>query len=96
LLLDRPVCGIARYSDITIDARLDMAVTEHSLSRNDSGNAQCRPYLGVAVVAVVEHKQYRMHGRPGPIRESVRLMNCSSVALFAVLLVILMLLSMRV
>jgi hypothetical protein len=41
LLLGGPVCGIARYSDVTIDARLDMAVTEHSLSHCDSRNDQC-------------------------------------------------------
>jgi hypothetical protein len=56
LLLGNPVCGIAHYSDVTIDAPLDMAVTKHSLSHSDSENAQCRPYPGAAVVSAIYQK----------------------------------------
>jgi hypothetical protein len=38
----RPACGIARCFAAIIDARRDIAGTEHFLSRNDSWNTQCR------------------------------------------------------
>jgi hypothetical protein len=56
LLLGGPVCGIVRYFDVTIDAHLDIAVTEHSLGHCDSGNAQCRPYPGAAVASAISQK----------------------------------------
>jgi hypothetical protein len=52
-------------SDATIDARLDMAGTEHSLSRSDSENAECRPYPGPAIVEVVEQQTIPQAGPPG-------------------------------